>query len=50
MGADSGPEPGRFGPLLDHQVQIGLGQGSAIGQPTVARGREEQGLGFAGEP
>ena len=38
VGADLGPQPGRFGPLLDHQVHIGLEQGSAPGQPAIAQG------------
>lgn len=29
VGTDLGPQPSCFGPLLDHQVHIGLGQGSA---------------------
>ena len=50
VGADLGPEPSRFGPLLDHQMHVGLGQGSAAGQPAIAQGREQRGLRFAGEP
>lgn len=50
VGADLGSQPGRFGPFLNHQMNIGLGQGSAPGQPAIAQGREERGIGFAGEP
>lgn len=50
VGADSGPQACTSRPLLDHHVNIGLGQGCAIGQPAMAQGRKERGLGFAAEP
>ena len=50
MSTHLGPQPSRFCSALDHQVHIGLGQGSAAGQPAMAQGREERGIGFAGEP
>ena len=49
VGADFGSKPSRLRPPLNHQVHIGLGQGSAAGQPAIAQGREERSLGFAGE-
>ena len=50
VSADLGPEARRFRPPLNHQVHIGLGQGDAASQPSIAQGREEWGVGFAGEP
>ncbi len=50
VGTDLGSEPRGFGAFLNHQVHVGLGQGSAPGQPSIAQGREERGLGFTGEP
>lgn len=50
VGADLGSQSCSACPPLDHHVHIGLGQGSAIGQPAMAQGREERGLRFAAEP
>ncbi len=47
--ADPSAQPSGFGPFLNHQVHIGLGQGNAAGQPAVTQGREERRVGFAGE-
>ena len=38
VGADFGSQSCSACPPLDHHVHIGLGQGSAIRQPTVAQG------------
>jgi hypothetical protein len=50
VGADPGSQSWSACPPLDHHVHIGLGQGSALGQPAMAQGREEWCLGFAAEP
>ncbi len=50
VGADPGSQPRRLGPLLNHHVHIGLGQGSAAGQPAMAQGREERSLRLRAKP
>ena len=46
VGADLGAQSCRPCPPLNHHVHIGLGQGRPVGQPAMAQGREERGLGF----
>jgi hypothetical protein len=49
VGADFGPDAGGERPSLDHHVDVGLGQASAAGQPSVPQRREERSRGLAGQ-